>query len=400
MPKKNYNTFGPYKRNGKWFFKYEEPGSETATKSGKPRLLSGGTFTTKTICESNMKAKDREINDPDYLRNQEAAAAQAVKDAKRAKAEDYGERWLGLQAKRKVNTARNYTNSVRNYFIPYFRGKWVHEITPSDVQEFIIWLEGQRAPGTVRTIMLAISALLHQAERDGALDKVPVGKANGIKLPRRRKSKNRPFKDAETDLIVKTIDEWVKPLTLVLATTGMRCGEAFALTWDRIDLEAGTAYVDRQVQDGRFCSLKGERGESLRPFTALLPPVTVKALRAHRKHAKRMVVEWEHDEHEPEEVEMVTVSKTGLVLYEQLFQDPWYRTLDALAWPRKGNGPHRLRHAFAVGLIEDGASPAEVKAALNHSAITVTLNEYGDHWDNDDPRLRNRVNARFARLDG
>ncbi|WP_131741454.1 tyrosine-type recombinase/integrase [Actinomadura roseirufa] len=90
----------------------------------------------------------------------------------------------------------------------------------------------------------------------------------------------------------------------------------------------------------------------------------------------------------------------GATLGQQLFQDPWYRTLDALAWPRRGNGPHRLRHSFAVGLIEDGASPAEVKAALNHSAITVTLSEYGDHWDNDDPRLRNRVNARFARLDG
>ncbi|GAA2600058.1 site-specific integrase [Actinomadura fulvescens] len=391
MPKKNYNTFGPYKRNGKWFFKYEEPGSEAATQNGKPRLLSGGTFSAKKICESQIKAKDREINDPDYFTKQQ-------KERKRAKAEDYGNRWIELQSSGKPNTVKNAKNIIRNYFIPHFEGRWMDEITPSDVQEFVNWMTSFRSPGTVRMFMGYVAALFYQAKRDRVITDLPIGRKNNIKLPPKPKSKNHPFEDDEVDLILKAVDHRFRPMVLIMATTGIRCGEAFALTWDRIDLDKGTAYIDRQVQYGKFCRLKGEKGETLRPFTIRLHPAAVEALKKHRENSVTMTVEWEGGIEPEETVEMVTVSATGLVLYGQLFLSHWNKVLDSLSWSRRGNGPHRLRHYFAVKMIEDGASPGEVKVALNHSHVMITMTEYGDRWERPDERLWSRTDRLFARF--
>lgn len=395
MPKKSYNTFGPYRRNGKWFFKYEEPASELTAKNGKPRLLSGGTFSTKKICERQMKAKDREINDPDYGTKQ-------AEESKRIIGKDYAERFLAAHEGRKSNTVKNYRNAIRTYFIPLLGDRWMSEITATDIQEFVNEVRSMgRAASTVKTYMIPISAMFFQAVRDRVIQATPVQE---IKYPPGARKKPKPFEDEEIRQLIKSADERFRALVIVMATTGLRCGEAFALTWDRIDLKAGTALIDRQLQDGLFTTLKGERDEGIgKQRTVFLPDEAVQALKAYRKKpygTTKHVIEWENDERPPEKVCLVFTSKTGRVLYNQLFQEAWGASLKRLEWERKGNNPHRLRHSFATSLIESGASLGSVQRALGHTDPMTTQRLYGDRWNQADERLRAKINERYQGLAG
>jgi integrase len=61
---------------------------------------------------------------------------------------------------------------------------------------------------------------------------------------------------------------------------------------------------------------------------------------------------------------------------------------------------HSLRHFYASMLIDDGANPKEVQAAMGHSSIQITYDLYGKLFKDDeaDRRRKERSDRLASRL--
>jgi integrase len=159
---------------------------------------------------------------------------------------------------------------------------------------------------------------------------------------------------------------------VLLATTGLRLGEARGLLWSDIDFANGRLVVNRalQRQTGTgYVFVEPKTARSRR--TVYLAPGTLSALTDHRRRQveDQLAVgpEW---------------SNTGLVFTTAVGRPAdgtwaikWFRrALDQAGLPRVRI--HDLRHTAATHLLRRGVHPKVVQELLGHSTISLTLDTY------------------------
>ncbi|CAN5195878.1 hypothetical protein BH20ACT5_BH20ACT5_21630 [soil metagenome] len=161
------------------------------------------------------------------------------------------------------------------------------------------------------------------------------------------------------------------PAYLLLATTGMRRGEALGLRWADLDLTASRAAirqtvvtVNHEVQLGTPKTAKGRR-------TVTLDAVTVAALREHRKvqAAERLLVGAGWRDHD-----LVFCKVDGTPLHPERFSREFTRRLTRLGLPPIRL--HDLRHGWATMALAAGVHPKVVQERLGHASISITLDTY------------------------
>jgi integrase len=160
------------------------------------------------------------------------------------------------------------------------------------------------------------------------------------------------------------------------AATGLRRGEALALSWDAVDLDAGILTVVATL--GRFGArlVISEPKTDRSRRTVPLNPAIVTLLRRHKatQAAERL---------------RAGDSRTdsGLVFTTELGRpiDPrnLLRVLEtaAAAVGIAGAGVHTLRHSAAVAWLEGGTHIKAVADLLAHSSIALTGDVYGHTTD-------------------
>ncbi len=176
----------------------------------------------------------------------------------------------------------------------------------------------------------------------------------------------RQFLDASRDANDRNLALWV-----LLATTGMRRGEALGLRWSDVDLDAGrTRIVQTIIQTGNVVSVgepKTARGR--RPIS--LDPATVAVIRAHRHRMlqERLLVGTDFDD-----LGLVFHQPDGSWLRPNAVSEVFLRRVRCYGLPRitlKG-----LRHTWATLALEQGIHPRVVQERLGHSTIAITLGIY------------------------
>jgi integrase len=158
---------------------------------------------------------------------------------------------------------------------------------------------------------------------------------------------------------------------VLLATTGMRRGEALGLRWADVDLDAGRARILQTViQTSNVVSIgqpKTARGR--RPIS--LDPATIAVLRAHRHQMleQRLLVGSGF-----EEAGLVFHQPDGSWLRPDAVSEVFLRRGRAWGLPRLTL--HGLRHTWATLALEQGIHPKVVQERLGHSTIAITLGIY------------------------
>jgi integrase len=156
-------------------------------------------------------------------------------------------------------------------------------------------------------------------------------------------------------------------LWVLLATTGMRRGEALGLRWSDVDLDAGRARI---VQTRNVVSVgepKTARGR--RPIS--LDQATIAVLRSHRRRMlqERLLVGPDFDD-----LGLVFHQPDGSWLRPDAVSEVFLRRVRRSGLPRltlKG-----LRHTWATLALEQGIHPRVVQERLGHSTIAITLGIY------------------------
>ncbi len=298
------------------------------------------------------------------------------------------ERWLlAEQTQVRPSPWQSYARNLRLHVLPALGDKPLQKLRPSDLAALYarLLLEGRAdhakgtglSPRTVRYIHTILRKSLQAAvDEEGLLTSNPADKA---KAPRTTASADRHEQlrywtgQHLGEFLRRTAHQRHHQAWLLLATTGMRRGEALGLAWADVDLEVGRLYVRRTLVD----VLAGGEPVWSDPKTARgrravdLDPRTVAALRTQRaaQAQERLLVAAGYREHD-----LVFAMPDGRPVHPERFSREFAETVGRSDLPRIRL--HDLRHTWAVLALQAGVHPKVVQERLGHSNISITLDTY------------------------
>lgn len=309
---------------------------------------------------------------------------------------------------RKESTRTLYELLARRYLEPApFGATPLDRLRPSDVEALILRLRamtkaGRRNPdsdtepapvralsdSTIRSTYTVLRSALDGAVRDGLLARNPAAQ---VRRPGVERTEAHHLDAAAVTAVLRAAEtSRYHPALVLIASTGMRKGEALALSWDRVDLDAGVLRVAATISrvGGRLVTTEPKSVRSRRAVP--LNPAVVSILRRHRANQAaerlRSANQW---------------ADTGLVFTTELGGpvDPrnLLRVIEVASRAAKvdGVGVHTLRHSAAVAWLESGVHIKAVADLLGHSSIAITGDVYG-HTSDDTARAA--VDALAGRL--
>lgn len=283
----------------------------------------------------------------------------------------YLDRWLAAtrQGRRPV-TNRNYRNELAR--LPGgLRAIPLATLTALAIQEAEGELLLTYAPATVRQTHTILKMALAQAVRWRLL---PHNPAAGVAPPHVSRSPLPTWTAAEARrfLAATREDPW-HSLWRLLLDAGLRLGEARALRWADVDLDAALVTVRRtmtRAEDGR--DLMGDDVKT--PSGRRIIPVmeaTVAALRAHRERQERQRRSigplWRDGD-------LVFCRDDGAPLSDAYLDPRLARAIAAADVPRLTH--HGLRHTCGTLLILAGVPVKIVSERLGHRSVAFTLDRY------------------------
>ncbi len=277
-------------------------------------------------------------------------------------------------------TLHSYERNLRLHVTPYIGTLPLPKIDAGVLNGLYARLlkEGRRdrqggfSPRTVRYV----HTILHRALKDGAkwgrIARNPADAANAPRAAANAAPEMTTWTAGELrTFLEQNAEDRLYAAWLLLATTGMRRGEALGLRWADLDFETGRAavrqtvvMVGKEVVFGTPKTAKGRR-------VVALDTATLAGLRAHRARQleERLLIGagWR-------DLGLAFAKVTGEPLHPDRFSREFDRRVERSGLPRIRL--HDLRHTWATLALQAGVHPKVVQERLGHSAVGITLDVY------------------------
>ncbi|MHA7132584.1 tyrosine-type recombinase/integrase [Oerskovia turbata] len=296
-------------------------------------------------------------------------------------AETYLDQEGGLSRESNPGTRAGYRAILEATILPRLGELPIDAITEDDVRAWMTWLESQdskRRPGkkvaqkTVQNHHGLLSQILAAADARGLRKGNP---ARGMKATRQRKEHMTVLTQSEFAVLLHFIPEKWRPLVMWLAGTGMRWGEATALTWGDIDSDgpAALVHIDKAWQKGETAA------------RVLGPPKTDAG---ERKISVPHELVAKVGPPARGDVLVFRGAQGGPVWPGGFYSRVWRAAVDAANNEERcatagltplGKRPrlHDLRHSHVSWMIAAGRPLPYIQARLGHEKITTTIDTYG-----------------------
>lgn len=233
---------------------------ETASIGGQRKWISkGGFLDENTARMEGIKAL-----------NEYNTCGQVVEPTKMSVA-DFLEHWLLNDCSATLNeiTILNYRKKIKNLIVPYIGKYRISTIDRDKLQNLLITLhDNGYSDNTISAVKGIITKCFNYAYYSGYLTKMP---AINLKIPRNENTaipkRQSPHVYLTKEQLSNIFDRFPLghpsyiPLMIGLHC-GLRLGEAFALTWNDIDLEQRKISVNKQIQWRQFKRTDEEKKNS------------------------------------------------------------------------------------------------------------------------------------------
>jgi integrase len=174
------------------------------------------------------------------------------------------------------------------------------------------------------------------------------------------------FDETEFETIVNSAPVHYRPLIIALGGTGMRWGEAEALTVGDVNVDSKTLRINKAAKWNTSKSQRevGPPKTKKSNRTVTLPDVVVEVLRPLL-------------DGRPKRDRLFLAPRGGPLRHKSFWSDAWVPacTKAGLVDPRPR--PHDIRHAHASWLIAKGIPMPVIQRRLGHESITTTIDLYG-----------------------
>lgn len=334
-----------------------------------PRKLKDGSW------EANVNVNNTRHHKRGFKTKKEAEAYEA--DYKKMAKHDLSmsfELFVKCYFEDKKSRLKERTIKTKQYMIdthvtPYFTGKPINKITAKDIMDWQNEMITKNYEDTyLRMLQNQVSALFNHATRFYGLLDNPckktdrIGKSNAKEL--------QFWTRDEYNTFIASVDPTDRYFTLfeILFWTGIRCGEALALTLADID------FVNHQINIDKTYYRQNKKD-------LITTPKTEKSVR---------IVDI--PEFLTEEIQEYTNTIYGIENDTRLFpvvaeavQHKMKRHIEISGV--KKIRVHDLRHSHVAMLINMGIQPISISQRLGHEKVTTTMNVYGHLYPNTQKEL-------------
>ncbi|WP_424951005.1 tyrosine-type recombinase/integrase [Deinococcus sp.] len=272
-------------------------------------------------------------------------------------------------------TAWNNQALYRRHILPHLGAKRAAGLQPKDLRAYFEALQaGGLGDSGQRQIHVLLSGAYKRAVGDGLLKDNPASYGRPVKAARQA-ARVKAFTPEELGQFITAAleDRWALPLVF-LGLTGMRIGEALALTWEDYR-------EDPKVKGAYFVSVSKTRSEfEGKAYTGA--PKTAKGVRnvplsadavAIVEDMRRRVL-LEAGSHGNGVSPYIFPSVDGRYMRQDTARAVMRRTCEAAGVPLLS--PHALRHSVASYYLGEGRDAVTVAALLGHAQASTTLNIY------------------------
>lgn len=298
--------------------------------------------------------------------------------------------WLNIKRSLEgvsARTVKGYEDALRTYVLPVLGDRRVSSIQLRDIQRLYSAMRAGTLPDEVRkagwrgeplgarTVQITHTALnqaFRMAVQQGLIVQNPVSLAT---VGAERTQPKRALTAEERLRFLVLADEqrsFYRLFHQMLMDTGIRPGEACAVTWQDLDLAGGRLTIARTIT----------RGPGGRPVLA--PPKTAASRRVIPLFGLQDAL-LRHCEQQ----KRLGLDQTGHVFTNQLggILTPWNFSQTELKRLMKGIGVepfslYSFRHTFATLQLHSGTPTKVVSEWLGHSTIQQTANTY-QHLNSD-----------------
>jgi integrase len=332
-----------------------------------------------------VRDPDGRVRDIERLGLSRSAAERALKEAFRDRAHaDAGtditpdtrvrvlaETWFASLEGQSPTTRQSYRNRVDKQILPALGDLRVRELSIGTVDRFLQTVRKQNGAAMAKMTRSVLSGICGLAARHDALDRNPVRDANVITQPRKAVPKSLTVKEVRQLRALMTYDDEAVERDLpefvsFMLASGLRIGEASAVTWAALDLDAGTVEVRGTVVrlTGRGLILMPTTKSTAGMRTLALPSWCLEMLRARADRRRA---------HSTKEDPVFPAPKGGL-------RDPSNTQADlkdslkwcGLPWVTS----HVFRKTTATLLDDAGLSARAIADQLGHAQPSLTQNVY------------------------
>ena len=270
---------------------------------------------------------------------------------------DWVTRWLAGKTRLAASTRSRYQTAIDAHILPRWGDYRLSQIHYEDIQDWVGELSQTLAADTVRKTFRVFSQSLSFAVNSKRL---AVNPAVGVELPVVTVEEMRFLTHQQVEAVGERIRADLVVLVFLLAYTGLRFGEAAALTVRMVDLGKRRIRVAASVTrvDGVMVwgTTKGRKARSV-PIPAFLAPLLAAQMRGKKPR------------------DLVFTNLSGEVIAPGVLRRPLARAAAEIGV--EGFRIHDLRHTAASLAIAAGADVKVLQEMLGHESATETLNRYG-----------------------
>ncbi|MDY7223994.1 tyrosine-type recombinase/integrase [Halalkalibacterium halodurans] len=363
--KKKHCTCG-----AKWEYRIKYVDRQT----GKTREKSKGGFSSKKEAQLAAAEEELKINQFGFAENGNEFV------------QNYMDDWLEVYKRPNVKpiTYSVQERNVRLNILPRWSRYRLKDISRTEYQKWINELRQKYSEGTVRRIHSIFSSALNDAVHEFRIIREnPVQK---IKIPKdtERKQQLKYFTKDQLDLFLAELKKPQKnakyqhsiqyfALFSLMSRTGIRIGEALALTWDDFDPENKIISVNKTLvyplnSEPYLSTPKSKKSERV----IKLDKNTVNIMKKHRINQKEVVVRYPNYKATDENI--IFHQHDGRWLRTNVVREYFKEVCKRANLPILS--PHALRHSHAVHLLEAGANIKYVSERLGHASVKVTADTY------------------------
>lgn len=285
---------------------------------------------------------------------------------------DLLDRWLRLKADDvRPQTHAGYERIVRNYLRPVLGAYPVQKLSPLVIQDaYSAWRREGVGAHTVRTCHMLLRQALAHAVRMRLLS---VNPCELVDVPKYRPKEKKVWDADELRAFLEVAsDDGMSPFWHLLASTGMRRGEALGLRWADVDLERALLTIRQTaVPHNGTMILQDATKTAAGRRTVKLPPSMGMLLREHR--VRQLEVRMRSGRWEDHGLVFCTRHGTPYHVEEVRRR---FRDLCHVAGVPYIT-VHGIRHTVATALLGAGVPVKVVSGMLGHATSAITMDLYG-----------------------
>lgn len=290
---------------------------------------------------------------------------------------EYAERWLEhVKPNVSPRTHERYAEIVRKNIVPLIGAVVLAKLQSMQISDAYARAlstgrrngKGGLSPRTVHHMHRLVKQMLGQAVKWQVLNRNPADAVDPPKVERKPLDTYDMAQTVEALTLAKPYRVYIAALLAGLC--GLRRGEAAALRWKNVNLDAATLAVVQSAEQTK-AGVRYKEPKSGRARNVALPAFVAEELRAWRarqaQELLRLGIRLDGET-------FVCAREDGEPLQPNSITHAWDQFISGTTLPRLRF--HGLRHAHATHMLASGVHPKVASERLGHSKVGITLDLY------------------------